>query len=66
MASGWAMNRALKVVDEDLFQVLPRVDRVMSQPLEPRQGGGFQSYREIYDFSRVCASCYFDSGRVNP
>ena len=66
MASGWAMNGALKVVDEDLFQVLPRVDRVMSQALEPHQGGGFQSYREIYDFSRVCASCYFDSGRVNP
>ena len=28
------------------------------------RGGGFQSHREIYDFSRVCASFYFDSGRV--
>ena len=38
MASGWVMNGALKVVDEDLFLVLPRVDRVMSQALKPRQG----------------------------
>ena len=29
-------------------------------------GGGFQSHRKIYDFSRICASCYFDSGRVGP
>ena len=38
MASGWAMNGALKVVNEYIFQILPRVDRVMSQALEPRQG----------------------------
>ena len=66
MASGWVMNGALKVVDEDLFLVLPRVDRVMSQALEPRQGADSRSQREIYDFSRVCASCYFNGSRVDP
>ena len=30
MASSWAMDGALKVVDEELFQIFPRVDRVMS------------------------------------
>ena len=30
VSSSWMMDGALKVVDEELFQIFPRVDRVMS------------------------------------
>lgn len=30
MASSWTMDGTLEVVDENLFQIFPRVDRVVS------------------------------------
>ena len=37
----------------------------MPQALKPSEGCRLQSHRKVYDFSRVCPSCHFDSGRVD-
>ena len=65
MVSSWTMDVALEIVNEEFLQVFPRVDRVMPQTLEPCEGSGFQSHREVYDFSGIRPSCHFDSSRVD-
>ena len=65
MVSSWTMDVALEIVNEEFLQVFPRVDRVMPQPFEPREGRRFQCHWEVYYFGRIRPSFYFNSSRVD-
>jgi hypothetical protein len=54
----------LEVVDEDLLEPLPGVDRVVAEALQPCERCGVQSNREVDDLGDVGASCDFNSGGV--
>jgi hypothetical protein len=57
-------DRSLEVVDEDLLEPLPGVDRVVAKALQPRERRGVQSHQEVDDLGDVGASYYFDGGGV--
>jgi hypothetical protein len=57
-------DRPLEVVDEDLFEPLAGVDRVVAEALQPREWRGVQSHREVDDLSDVGAHCYFNGSGV--
>jgi hypothetical protein len=57
-------NRPLEVVDEDLFEPLPRVDLVVAETLQPCERHGVQSHREVDDLGDVGAPCYFNGSGV--
>jgi hypothetical protein len=57
-------NHPLEVVDEDLLEPLPGVDRVVAEALQPRERRGAQSHREVDDLGDVGAPCYFNGGGV--
>jgi hypothetical protein len=59
-----ASNRPLEVVDEDLLELLPRVDRVVAEALQPRERRRVQSHREVDGLGDVGAPCDFDGGGV--
>jgi hypothetical protein len=53
MASTCSDHGSLEVVDEGLFEVLPRVDGVCLEAFKPREGCGLQSHREVESFGGV-------------
>jgi hypothetical protein len=57
-------NHPLEVVDEDLLEPLPGVDRVVAEALQPCEWRRVQSHREIDDLGDVGAPCVFDGGGV--
>jgi DNA uptake protein ComE-like DNA-binding protein len=54
----------LEVVDEDLLEPLPGVDRVVAEALQPRERRRVQSYREVDDLGDVGAPCDFNGGGI--
>jgi hypothetical protein len=64
MPSTCTSDRPLEVVDEDLLEPLPGVDRVVAEALQPREWCGVQGHREIDNFGDVRAPCYFNGGGV--
>jgi hypothetical protein len=62
--SAYTSDRPLEVVDEDLLELLPGVDRVAAEALQPCERRGVQSHREVDDFGDVGAPCYFNGGGV--
>jgi hypothetical protein len=64
MTSTCASDRPLEVVDEDLLEPLPGVDRVVAEALQPREWRRVQSHWEIDDLGDVGAPCNFNGGGV--
>jgi hypothetical protein len=64
MTSTCARDRPLEVVDEDLLEPLPGVDRVVAEALQPHERRGVQSHREVDNLGDVGAPCDFNSGGV--
>jgi hypothetical protein len=64
MTSTCVGDRPLEVVDEDLLEPLPGVDRVVSEALQPCERYRVQSHREVDDLGDVRASYDFYGGRV--
>jgi hypothetical protein len=50
-------NRSLEVVDEDLLELLPGVNGVVAEALQPRERRRVQSHREVDDLGNVGAPC---------
>jgi hypothetical protein len=48
-------DRPLEVVDEDLLEPLPGVDRVVAEALQPREQRRIQSHQEVDDLGNVGA-----------
>jgi hypothetical protein len=57
-------DRPLEVVDEDFLELLPGVDRVVIEALQPRERRRVQSHREVDDLGDVGASYEFNGGGV--
>jgi hypothetical protein len=55
-------DRPLEVVDEDLLEPLPRVDRVVAEALQPRERR--RVHREVDDLGDVGAPYDFNGGGV--
>jgi hypothetical protein len=51
MTSTCASDRPLEVVDEDLLEPLPGVDRVVAEALQPCELHRVQSHREVDDLA---------------
>jgi hypothetical protein len=64
MTSTCTGDRPLEVVDEDLLEPLPRVNRVSFEALQPCERRRVQSHREVDDLGDVGASCNFYGGGV--
>jgi hypothetical protein len=64
MMSIYASDRPLEVVDEDLLEPLPGVDRVVVEALQPREWHRVQSHREVDDLGNVGAPRDFNGGGV--
>jgi hypothetical protein len=64
MTSTYVSDRPLEVVDEDLLEPLPGVDRVVAEALQPRERRRVQSHREVDDLGDVGASCDFNGRGV--
>jgi hypothetical protein len=60
MMSTCASDRPLEVVDEDLLELLPGVDRVVAEALQPRERCRVQSHWEVDDLGNVGAPCDFN------
>jgi hypothetical protein len=54
----------LEVVDEDLLQILRRVDEIGLEALDPGEWYRFQSHREVDDLGGVGATGHLSSSRV--
>jgi hypothetical protein len=57
MTSTCTSNRSLEVVDEDLLEALPGVDRVVAEALQPSEWRRVQSHREVDDFGDIRPPC---------
>jgi hypothetical protein len=57
-------DRPLEVVNEDLLEPLPGVDRVVAEALQPRERRRVQSHREVDDLDDDEAPCDFNSSGV--
>jgi hypothetical protein len=57
-------DHPLEVVDEDLLEPLPGVDRVVAEALQPHERHRIQSHREVDDLGDVGASYDFNGGGV--
>jgi hypothetical protein len=57
-------DHPLEVVDEDLLEPLPGVDRVVAEALQPCERRKVQSHREIDDLGDVGAPRDFNGGGV--
>jgi hypothetical protein len=64
MMSTCVSDRTLEVVDEDLLEPLPGVDRVVAEALQPRERRRVQSHRKVDDLGDVGAPCDFNGGGV--
>jgi hypothetical protein len=64
MTSTCTSDRPLEVVDEDLLEPLPGVDRVIAEALQPCERRGVQSHQEVDNLGDVGAPCDFNGGRV--
>jgi hypothetical protein len=64
VTSTCASDHPLEVVDEDLLELLPGVDRVVAEPLQPRERLMVQSHREVDDLGDVGAPYDFNGGGV--
>jgi hypothetical protein len=53
VGSACSDHGSLEVVDEGPLEDLPRVDGVWLEAFKPREGCGFQSYREVESFGRA-------------
>jgi hypothetical protein len=54
----------LEIVDEDLLEPLPGVDRVVAEALQPHEWCRVQSHQEVDDLGDVGASRDFNGGEV--
>jgi hypothetical protein len=59
VTSTCASDHPLEVVDEDLLELLPGVDRVVAEPLQPRE-----RLMEVDDLGDVGAPYDFNGGGV--
>jgi hypothetical protein len=59
-----ASDRPLEVVDEDLLEPLPGIDRVVAEALQPRERRRVQSHREVDDLGDVEAPSDFNGRGV--
>jgi hypothetical protein len=57
-------DRPLEVVDEDLLEPFPGVDRVIAEALQPYEWRRVQRHREVDDLGDVGAPCDFNGGGV--
>jgi hypothetical protein len=64
MMSTYVGDRPLEVVDEDFLELLPGVDRVVAEALQPCERRRVQSHREVDDLGNVGAPCDFYGGGV--
>jgi hypothetical protein len=64
MTSTCAGDRPLEVVDEDLLEPLPGVDRVVAEALQPCERRRVQGHRGVNDLGDVGAPCDFNGHRV--
>jgi hypothetical protein len=64
VTSTCASNRSLEVVDEDPLELLPGVDGVVAEALQPRERHRVQSHREVDDFGDVRTPCDLNSRGV--
>ena len=64
MSSGYPVHGALEVVDEDSLEVVPRVDGVGFQALEPCERSWLQGYREVESLRDRISSCNIDGSPV--
>jgi hypothetical protein len=62
VTSTCAIDRPLKVVDEDLLEPLPGVGRVVAEALQPRERRRVHGHREVDDLGNVGAPCNFNGG----
>jgi hypothetical protein len=53
VTSTCASDRPLEVVDEDLLELLPRLDRVVAEALQSRERRRVQSHRGVDDLGVV-------------
>jgi hypothetical protein len=53
VASACPDHGSLKVVDEGLLEIIPRVNGVWLEAFKPREGRGLQSHQEVESFCRV-------------
>ena len=58
------MHGSLEVVDENFLEVIPGVDGLWLQTLEPCDRCMFQNHWEVEDFGGGVSSCNIDSNRV--
>jgi hypothetical protein len=64
VTSTCASDRPLEIVDENLLELLPGVNRVVAEALLPRERRRVQSHREVDDLSNVGAPCDFNGRGV--
>jgi hypothetical protein len=57
-------DRPREVVDEDLLEPLPGVNRVVAEALQPHEQRRFQSHQEVDDLGDVGAPYDFNGGGV--
>jgi hypothetical protein len=60
VTSTCASDRSLEVVNEDLLEPFPRVDRVAAKALQPCERRRVQSHRKVDDLGDVGAPCDFN------
>jgi hypothetical protein len=64
VTSTCASDCPLEVVDEDLLEPLPGVNRVVAEALQPRERRKVQGHREVDDLGDVGAPYDFNGGGV--
>jgi hypothetical protein len=64
VTSTCASDHPLEVVDEDLLELFPGVDRVVAEALQPCERRRVQSHWEVDDLSDVGAPYDFNGGGV--
>jgi hypothetical protein len=64
VTSTCASDRPLEVVDENLLEPLPGVDRVVAEALQPHERRRVQSHREVDDLGDVGAPYDFSGGGI--
>jgi hypothetical protein len=57
MTSTCASNRSLEIIDEDPLELLPGVDGVVAEALQPRERRRVQSHRKVDNLGDIRAPC---------
>jgi hypothetical protein len=60
MMSTYASDHSLEVVDEDLLEPFPGVDRIAAEALQPCERRRVQSHQKVDDLGDVGAPCDFN------